>query len=106
MGSKVSVTISRPRPVTVRSDFQPSVQGKFLVRGTEKLYVCGATYGPFSPEADGSLAGRGQNAVPFTRSPGDALRDERLVWSTKPPVALASGLRFMDTPSVLARALV
>ena len=57
------------------------------------------------PGADGSLAGPAQNAVPFTRSPGDALSDERLVWSTKSPAALASGLRFMDTPSVLARAL-
>jgi hypothetical protein len=36
-----------PRP-------RPEVRGKFLFRGDEKLYVRGATYGTFRPDADGS----------------------------------------------------
>src|SRR5690349_15314588 len=30
-----------------------SVQGKFLFRGTEKIYVKGVTYGPFRPDEGG-----------------------------------------------------
>ena len=40
-----------------------------------------------------------QNAVPFTRFPADDCRAFSVVCSTKPPVD-ASGLRFIDTPSV------
>jgi hypothetical protein len=50
------------------------------------------------------LDGRGWSlayGVPFTRLPGEEGADERVVCSTKVPVALSSGLRFMDTPSVL-----
>jgi GT2 family glycosyltransferase len=33
---------------------RPSIRGKFLWRGEEKLYLRGVTYGPFRPEEDGS----------------------------------------------------
>lgn len=46
------------------------------------------------------VRGVAQNAEPVARVPGDEPSDERLVCSTKEPVALVSGLRFMDTPSV------
>ena len=42
---------SRVRPVRRP---RPEVRGKFLFRGDEKLYVRGATYGTFRPDADGS----------------------------------------------------
>src|SRR5262245_29884668 len=40
---------SSPPPSSAR----PSVRGKFLYVGAEKLYVRGVTYGPFRPEPDG-----------------------------------------------------
>jgi hypothetical protein len=43
-----------------------------------------------------------QNAVPFTRVPGDDCSELSVVCSTKLPLADASGLRFIDTPSVPA----
>lgn len=49
------------RPPAVR----PSVQGKFLAIGGEKLYVRGATYGPFQPDAEGSLYRRAHAARAF-----------------------------------------
>ncbi len=33
---------------------RPSVKGKFLYQGEEKLYIKGVTYGPFRPSEDGS----------------------------------------------------
>lgn len=46
--------------------------------------------------------GPAQNADPFTRVPGELESELRVVCSTKLPVALVSGLRFIDTPSVPA----
>src|SRR5438105_1533391 len=34
---------------------RPSARGKFLFAGENKLYVCGATYGTFRPDASGGL---------------------------------------------------
>jgi len=45
-----------------------------------------------------------QNALPFTRVPGDDAEDERVSCRTNKPV-LSSGFRFMNTPSLLASAL-
>src|SRR5262245_48538177 len=39
---------------------------------------------------------------PLARVPPDLWSDEIAVWSTNDPVALPSGFRFIDTPSVLA----
>jgi hypothetical protein len=41
-----------------------------------------------------------QNPVPLARFPAEDESDPSAVWSTNDPVALTSGLRFMDTPSV------
>jgi hypothetical protein len=41
-----------------------------------------------------------QNAVPLARLPPDDCSVLMLVCSTQLPVALASGFRFIDTPSV------
>ena len=55
-----SPTLSaRVQPVPDRLDgdparVRPTAGGKFLYRGERKLYVCGVTYGPFRPDADGS----------------------------------------------------
>lgn len=40
-----------PSPSAARP--RPSVGGKFVFSGAEKLYLRGVTYGPFRPEADG-----------------------------------------------------
>lgn len=45
-----------------------------------------------------------QNAVPLARLPGERLRPLSVVCSTNEPPALASGLRFIDTPSCPASA--
>src|SRR2546422_9506847 len=41
------------RPVPVKSRLRPTVRGKFLFVGGEKLYVRGVTYGTFRPDAQG-----------------------------------------------------
>lgn len=38
-----------------RPSTRPSVKGKFIFVGSEKLYVRGATYGPFRPDKNGNL---------------------------------------------------
>ena len=43
-----------PPAVRPRRRPRPEVRGKFLFRGDEKLYVRGATYGTFRPDAQGS----------------------------------------------------
>ena len=56
-----SATSPAPVPVASRSPrietrkARPSVRGKFLFCGEEKLYVRGVTYGPFHPDAQGCL---------------------------------------------------
>ncbi|HUQ21278.1 MAG TPA: hypothetical protein VM099_16820, partial [Gemmatimonadaceae bacterium] len=42
-------------PVTGKE--RPEVRGKFIFAGGKKLFVRGVTYGPFGPQADGSLYG-------------------------------------------------
>ena len=41
------------QPGSVGHVVRPHVHGKFLFAGEKKLYVCGVTYGPFRPDADG-----------------------------------------------------
>ncbi len=41
----------------------------------------------------------GQNTAPLGRRPGDAGEPDSAVWRTKAPLGLASGLRFIETPS-------
>jgi GT2 family glycosyltransferase len=43
-----------PLDVRPRRRPRPTVRGKFLARGDEKLYVRGATYGTFRPDATGA----------------------------------------------------
>jgi GT2 family glycosyltransferase len=56
-----SATSPAPVPVASRSprietrQARPSVRGKFLFCGEEKIYVRGVTYGPFHPDAQGCL---------------------------------------------------
>src|SRR5688572_1109005 len=40
---------------------RPTVGGKFFYAGGHKLYICGVTYGPFVPQADGSQCGTPQS---------------------------------------------
>ena len=51
-------TLLRPTTPTTRAPTvaqdRPSVRGKFLYAGDEKLFVCGVTYGTFRPDADGA----------------------------------------------------
>ena len=72
-------TLLEPSPTVAppSASLRPSVGGKFLVIGKEKLYVRGVAYGPFRPEPDGSqyhtpervaqdmaqMASRGINAI-------------------------------------------
>ena len=56
MLSKVSNGVSgrAPRPEELSSaTVRPRVQGKFIFLGEKKLYVRGATYGTFRPDAEG-----------------------------------------------------
>src|SRR5262249_7835957 len=46
-------TATRRRPAATSPAPRPSVRGKFLFVGDEKLYVKGVTYGPFAPEGEG-----------------------------------------------------
>src|SRR3989442_2529291 len=39
---------------TIRADTRPSVRGKFIWVGYDKLYVRGVTYGTFRPDASGN----------------------------------------------------
>src|SRR5687768_4315061 len=41
------------QPGDLATDVRPSVRGKFLFVGDEKLYIRGVTYGTFRPRADG-----------------------------------------------------
>jgi GT2 family glycosyltransferase len=43
-----------PLATTIEVSVRPSVKGKFIFVGDEKLYVRGVTYGPFHPTKDGS----------------------------------------------------
>jgi beta-galactosidase/beta-glucuronidase len=43
-----------PLATTIEGSARPSVKGKFIFVGDEKLYVRGVTYGPFRPAKDGS----------------------------------------------------
>lgn len=47
--SSVAPSAEEPRPQA-----RPTVRGKFLWRGEQKLYLRGVTYGPFHPGEDGS----------------------------------------------------
>jgi hypothetical protein len=40
-------------PPRAKVDVRPTVRGKFLFVGDEKLWVRGVTYGTFRPDADG-----------------------------------------------------
>src|SRR5213075_1602696 len=45
---------SRPQREGDSARDEITVQGKFLFRGTQKLYLRGVTYGTFAPSADGA----------------------------------------------------
>src|SRR5437899_12833727 len=50
------VDVARPLALSVPAPplvGRPSVRGKFLFVGDQKLYVRGVTYGAFEPDADG-----------------------------------------------------
>src|SRR5512143_871987 len=85
--------------VPIGGDLRPSVRGKFLWIGEEKLYVRGVTYGPFRPDA----AGEGfhdQEAVErdFVQMAANGINTLRF-YSTPPPWVLDAaqrhGLRLM-----------
>ena len=73
----------------VQASARPSVRGKFLFVGDEKLYVRGVTYGTFLPDVDGNefpdlkvverdfaqMAANGLNAVRVFTAPPRALLD-------------------------------
>src|SRR5205809_4235080 len=74
---------------TIRADTRPSVRGKFIWVGDEKLYVRGVTYGTFRPDASGNqyhnldligrdfacMAANGVNSVRVYTSPPLSLLD-------------------------------
>src|SRR6266566_3348413 len=51
--TKMTATDTVVRPTPARTDLRPSVKGKFIFVGDEKLYVRGVTYGTFRPREDG-----------------------------------------------------
>src|SRR6266568_3540264 len=51
--SKITVTGRVVLPAQTRTDLRPSVKGKFIFIGDEKLYVRGVTYGTFRPRENG-----------------------------------------------------
>src|ERR1044071_9329555 len=42
-----------PATATVTTEMRPTVRGKFLFVGEEKLFIRGVTYGTFRPDANG-----------------------------------------------------
>ena len=54
MATRLPVTFASSAGPSTVAGARPSVAGKFLTLGGEKLYLRGVTYGPFRPEADGS----------------------------------------------------
>jgi GT2 family glycosyltransferase len=78
----------QPAP-PIRSDARPTVKGKFIWVGDEKLYVRGVTYGTFCPDAEGNqyhrlelidkdfagMAANGINAVRVYNTPPRVLLD-------------------------------
>src|SRR5712691_6518679 len=83
VGRPVAPSVPAPRLVG-----RPSVRGKFLYTGDDKLYIRGVTYGTFRPRADGS-------EVP---EPGVAARDIALM--------AANGINAVRTYSVPPRWLL
>jgi O-antigen biosynthesis protein len=71
------LTERTPSQENARSTLRPTVKGKFLFLGDQKIIIRGVTYGPFRPEPDGSeyhtpesaaadfamISARGLNAV-------------------------------------------
>src|SRR5436190_13101581 len=51
--TKLSVADTVVLPAPCGADLRPSVRGKFIFIGDEKLYVRGVTYGTFHPREDG-----------------------------------------------------
>src|ERR671938_1917019 len=52
-GILVTMVLDAPVLASVKTSKRPTVQGKFIFCGSEKLYIRGVTYGPFCPDADG-----------------------------------------------------
>ncbi len=96
---------------SAQADFAIS-SGEFI-RSVRTCAPCSRTGRPITapeqenrPRASGDARGRSssihprQNAVPLARLPAEEENAPKAVCSTKLPVAVASGLRFIDTPSV------
>jgi len=59
MNRAISITSSADlSPQPLPSDVRPSVKGKFIYVGNEKLYIRGVTYGAFRPDDNGNEYGK------------------------------------------------
>jgi O-antigen biosynthesis protein len=81
--------VSLPPPPPIRGNARPTVKGKFIWAGDEKLYIRGVTYGTFRPDASGNqyhrvelieqdfarMAANGINAVRVYNTPPRFLLD-------------------------------
>jgi O-antigen biosynthesis protein len=98
---------------------RPTVRGKFLAAGPDKLWVKGVTYGTFRPNADGepfpppqvvaqdlaAMAARGLNALRTYTVPPPWLLDEAARHGLRVMVGLPweQHLTFLDDPELVAR---
>src|SRR6266513_2493001 len=66
-----------------RTPGRPEIDGKFFRIGGQRLYLCGVTYGPFAPSADGEPYDHARTREDFARMSGAGINTVRLY--TPPP---------------------